>query len=385
VSRSTKIAAIYLALVQLLFALSWSIYDLYLPQLTARAGLSKEVSSWLSLADQLLVIFMDIAFGLASPFITKAIGRAGKWIIGAVWGSCLAFLLLPFMTDAGSALFLPLVIFWVVTSSAIRMPVLILLSQNVSRDAIAGFAAIVAIGKGLASAFASYLTSALADVNPSIPFVISSLVIGLAILGLLWVEKNAREREELTNHEAYQPLPVYVLLLFGVGVLLTGTGFQFHGSASAGLYQSVAPKVSLGLLMPIFWVGFHLALYPATLLTKRYGAETALATGAILSAIGCFSATSAGSLPSLLGDQVLTGAGWSLFFMGGIALAISAGTPSKVGIFLASWSALLATSTFIRLALAKTVLPPLVAPTLWLVGALFLVWVVVLYRRNKPG
>ena len=381
-SRSTKIAAIYLAVVQLLFALSWSIYDIFLPQLTAKAGISKDAASWLSLADQFIVIFMDIAFGLASPWITKAIGRAGKWIIGAVMGSCLAFLLLPFVAKGAGALFLPLVVVWVVASSAIRMPVLILLSQNVSRFAIAGFAAIVAIGKGLASAFGSYLTSSLAGVNPAIPFVMSSVVIALAILGLLWVERQARE-DAAPSNEVYRRLPVPVLFLFGVGVLLTALGFQLHGGASAGLYQAVAPKVSLGLLMPIFWIGFHLALYPASLLAKRYGAESAVATGAILSAIGCFSATSAGSLPALIGDQVLTGAGWALFFMGGLGQAISMGLPNKVGLYLASWSALLATATLLRMMLAKTKLSPSVAPTLWVVGALVLVLSVVLTRRAR--
>jgi hypothetical protein len=382
--RNITNSAIYLALVQLLFSVSWAIYDIFLPRLAASAGISKDAASWLSLTDQFLVIFMDIAFGLAAPMITKAFQRAGNWIVASVWFSCLAFLLLPFIANINGTIFLVLVILWVVTSSAIRLPVMILLSQNVSRHVVGGFAAIVAIGKGLASALGGYLTSSLADVNPAIPFVMSSISIGLVIVVLRWVMKNNEEAPPASN-DPERPVPAYLLALFAVSVLLIAAGFQFHGSRSAALYLAADPTVSLGLVMPIFWVGFHLALYPASLLSKKLGPEVSLATGAALSAFGCLSASSALSLSALVLDQFLTGAGWALFFMSGIALAISMGIPNRVGLYLASWSALHATATFTRLYFTGTALPEALSSLLWAAGAFLLLFTVVLYRRTLPA
>ena len=74
---------LYLALVQLLFTVTWTIYVAFLPQLAAAAGIPKERVLWILMLDQAIFILMDFAIGIATLLI----------VITAV--SAAAFMLLP--------------------------------------------------------------------------------------------------------------------------------------------------------------------------------------------------------------------------------------------------------------------------------------------------
>lgn len=382
-SKSAYLSAFYIALVQLLFALAWAVYDIFLPQLASRAGLSADTATLLSRVDLFLVVVMDFAFALAAPRIEKGVSRAAKWIIASVWASCLLFLLLPLVTGGGLLFVVALV--WVITSSAIRMPVLILLCQYVDRGALAGFAAVISIARGISGAVGSYLSSSLTGVSPMLPFLVSSLVLSLAVIGVLWFHRQAEGEQPLNPPKEEPPAPpkAAATVVFAVGVFLAAMGFQLHANVmSVPLYKAVAPNVSLDILIPIFWVGFHLALYPGVLLTKRFGPSAALATGAVIGAVGSLSASSAVTLGSLSADQIATGAGFGLFLMAGIPLASLLGAPNRVGAFIAGWSALLGSANFLRaFVFSKGGFSPALPAILWFLGAVVIIVATVLLRR----
>jgi len=53
-------AGLILGLVQWLFALTWTIYVVFLPQMAASAGIERKWVIWLLLLDQALFALMDL-------------------------------------------------------------------------------------------------------------------------------------------------------------------------------------------------------------------------------------------------------------------------------------------------------------------------------------
>ena len=114
---------IYLALVQFLFALTWTVYVIFLPKLAAQAGIPKSAVVFILLLDQLIFALMDLAMGGSADRVSRVLGRLGHFILGITLASCLAFLLLPFVAPQGAAwLFLTLTGLWAASSSALRSP-----------------------------------------------------------------------------------------------------------------------------------------------------------------------------------------------------------------------------------------------------------------------
>src|SRR5688500_7296200 len=119
---------LYLAVVQFLFTLTWTVYVIFLPKLAAQAGIPNHWVVFILLLDQLVFVLMDFAMGLAADRVSRTLGRLGYVILGVTLVSCLAFLLLPFAAPQGAAwLFLLFTMLWAVSSSALRAPPLVLI------------------------------------------------------------------------------------------------------------------------------------------------------------------------------------------------------------------------------------------------------------------
>ena len=99
-STPTRIG-LYLAVVQFLFTLTWTIYVIFLPKLAAQAGIPKHWVVFILLTDQLVFVFMDFAMGEAADRVSRTLGKLGHAILGVTLVSCLAFLLLPFAAPQG--------------------------------------------------------------------------------------------------------------------------------------------------------------------------------------------------------------------------------------------------------------------------------------------
>src|SRR5262249_3698595 len=127
-------AAVYLAVIQFVFATMWVIYVLFLPGLVQAAGIPQGWIIWILIFDQVLFIVMDVALGVMADRVMRLYGRLALPILVVTAVSCAAFLLIPFATPlaasggpAVSIVLFVLIFIWSATSSALRAPPWVLL------------------------------------------------------------------------------------------------------------------------------------------------------------------------------------------------------------------------------------------------------------------
>lgn len=360
---------LYLAVLQFFFALSWIVYVIYLPQLAESAGLPRSVVPWLLMADQLIFIICDAAVGIASDRAAAVLGRIGRWVAGATLLSMVAFVALPFAAPAaGPWALCALTVLWAVSSSALRAPPLTLLGRYVAKPSRPFFIALMLLGSGIASALAPYLGLTLKQLDPRIPFVLSSLALAAVAFGMVAAERALAAARAVAPPAAAAsagrgaaPIPAFLF-----AALLAAAAFQYHANiASAPLYLRHAPAADLPWLMPVFWVGFNLALLPASLLTKRWGGLPVMAAGVLLAAGCTVVAWQAGSLGALLAAQSLAGAGWALALMSAFSAAVAFGSTGREGAMGGAMNALLAAAALGRFGVVVGLAPAPAAAISW--------------------
>ncbi|MBK7767559.1 MAG: hypothetical protein IPI44_16640 [Sulfuritalea sp.] len=250
------------SIIQFLFVTCWTVYVIFLPQLAAQAGIEKRWVIFILMADQVVFALMDYSMGVAADRVLRGAGRLGPLLVWATAISCGAFLLLPFIAPTGSAaLFLAALLVWAMTSSALRAPPMVMLGKYAPAPTIPWVSTLTLFGMGLAGALAPYLTVSLRGVDPRLPFALSSIALVAAVSGLLWAEKHL-QREVAAEAATTRPVGQDVLLFFAA-VALLGLGYQVHFALnSAPLYLRFAKPADLEYLMPVFWIGFNLLIFP---------------------------------------------------------------------------------------------------------------------------
>lgn len=351
---------LYLAALQLLFGLTWIVYVIYLPQLAESAGLPRSVVPWLLMADQLIFIVSDAAVGVASDRAAAVLGRVGRWVAGTTLLSMAAFVALPFVAPAaGPGALVALTVLWAVTSSALRAPPLTLLGRYVAKPSRPFYIAMLLLGSGIASALAPYLGLVLKQWDPRIPFVLSSLVLAAVALGMVAAEHALAAAPAAAPPKVAQARPsAPAIAVFLLAAVLAAAAFQFQTNiAGAPLLLQHASASALPWLMPVFWVGFNLALLPASQLVKRFGAMPVMASGALLVAACSAAAWLAGTLASVLAAQSLAGAGWALALMSAFSAAVAFGHTGREGAMSGAMNAVLAAAALGRFAIVVGVAP----------------------------
>jgi hypothetical protein len=333
---------------------------IYLPQLAESAGLPRSVVPWLLMADQLIFIVCDAAVGIASDRAAAVLGRIGRWVAGATLLSMLAFVALPFAAPAAGPWGLcGLTVLWAVTSSALRAPPLTLLGRYVAKPSRPFFIALLLLGSGIASALAPYLGLTLKQVDPRIPFVLSSVVLAAVAWGMVAAERALAAARSAAPAAVAPARPVAAATpIFLLAALVAAAAFQYHANiASAPLYLRHAAASDLPWLMPVFWVGFNLALLPASLLAKRLGGLPVMAAGVLLAAACTAAAWQAGGLAALLAAQSLAGAGWAMALMSAFSAAVAFGSTGREGAMGGAMNALLAAAALGRFAVVVGLAP----------------------------
>src|SRR5215470_1792422 len=182
---------VYLGIVQFLFAMTWTVYVLYLPALAAQVGIAKENVPYILLLDQAIFVCTDLAMGVLADRASRVVGRVSWMILGVTVLSCAAFFALPVVAPRGIAWpFLAVVVVWSATSSALRAPTFVLIGKYAARPAHPWLAGLSLLGLGIAGAVAPLATVALRDIDPRIPFAASSLALVLATFGIIWAERH---------------------------------------------------------------------------------------------------------------------------------------------------------------------------------------------------
>ncbi|MBL8323796.1 MAG: hypothetical protein JNJ89_02440 [Rubrivivax sp.] len=357
---------LYLAGVQLLFALGWITYAIYLPELAQQVGLERRWVPWILALDQLVFVVTDLVVGVWGDKAAKVQGRTAHAVLLATLVSSLAFLLLPWLAPQGSVvLFLGVTVVWAVTSSALRAPPLTLLGRYVAKPAQPAMVAFMALGLGLANAAAPYIGLALKGIDPRWPFLLSALSLAAVTLGMVAAER-ALVRQGAASAAGAVPAPPQVSpasAVFLLAVVIAAASFQVHVFlTSAPLYRAAGGAAWISHLMPVFWVGFNLALWPAARWVKRAGAPLAMAQAAVAGALAVAAAHAAGhmapNLPGLVVAQLAAGAAWAGMLCSAFIGSLAFGKTGREGFFNGSLQSLLAVA-----ALSRLLMVVLVAPT----------------------
>ncbi|MBE2259489.1 MAG: MFS transporter [Rhodobacteraceae bacterium] len=376
-------AAWLLAGVEFFFALSWVVYVIFLPELLARGGIDKRYLPWILAADQLIFAFADWSIGVAVDRARSALRRIGPMLVLLSAISAVAMLLLPWLA-ATPLLFLLAVGVWVATSSALRAPPYVLLSRYAGRAGLPRLAGIQLLGLAVASALAPYLAMLLKGVDPSLPFALSALAVGVSALALVLVERGLPAGEaaaagaQTTARVGGVANASWVFLL--LLALLLGFGQQIHTTInSAPQFKRLADPALLPWLLPVFWVGFSFGLLTVGRLIRERGEVEVLRLACALGALTLAGAVLAVSLPALVASQLVAGVFWAAILCASIGLAGRRGYPLQTGRNTGALMATLAVATFGRLGLtasggaaAGVVLVDWLPVVLWCVVALLL-------------
>lgn len=382
-NRSSSGIGLYLAVLQFFFALTWTVYVIFLPKLAAQAGIDRQAVVLILMLDQIIFTATDWAMGLWADRVARVVGRLGRLVALVTGVSCLAFLLLPFIApQAGPAAFLALTVVWTATSSALRAPPLVLIGKYAAAPSRVWLASLYVFGLGVAGAVAPYLTVALREADPRWPFALSSIAVLAVAVGL------ARAERALAAHPAaVAERPVrspQALSLFLAGMVCAGIGFQIHFSVNAApAYLKLAKPADLEHLMPVFWIGFNLLVLPATFAVQRYGGMAVMVAGTLVGAAAAWAGAQAGQLTSLMLAQFVAGAAWGCVLMSAVSAALAIGHTGSEGRVTGAAFSMLALAAVARIGIVAMQLnqDPGMAPVLaaapviaWIAAAVLLAW-----------
>ncbi len=376
-SSASRTLAGYIGVVQFFCATTWTIYVIYLPQLAAQAGIDKRWVPWILAADQAVFALMDVVTGFWIDRVRAGLARYGGWILGITVVSCIAFVCLPLV---GSTLMLVCLAVWAVTSSALRSPPWALLGRYAATPSLPWLSAIVLTGSALAAAAAPYLGLVLKGVDPRLPFLISTLTLAAAVVGLVVAERRMGD-VAISEKTREEPVGQHAVLVFAA-LLLLALGFQIHFALnSAPQYLRFAAAGDLPWLMPVFWIGFNVVMWPGARLVDRLGTAPAMALAAAAGALAALAAAHAPGKATLIAAQFLAGGAWGAASVAVYSAAIGFGRTGREGRFLGALFAMLAIAAFVRIgAVASGIafdpsvkaLLPWLPQTAWLLAALLL-------------
>jgi hypothetical protein len=354
-SAGANRTGLYLAFLQLVFTLGWTTYVIYLPKLAAQVGIAPSSVILILMLDQAIFTVSDTAMGIAADKIASFVGRLGVFVGALTALSCAAFVALPFVAGTGPGAqiwFIVLILIWTVTSSALRAPPLILLGKHRARPAIPFLSALAMLGYGLAGAVSPYLGVVLRNQDPRLPFVISGVVLLLTTLALSKVERGLAQETPRIGEPAAPAKQFGQVPMFFVGsMVILSLGYQLHFSInSAPFFLRFATPDQLQWLLPVFWIGFNIAMFPASVIVKHRGGLIVMGGAGLLGALAVLGAELAGNLNMLIVAQFVAGAAWGCMLMSAVSAALAIGEAGSEGKVIGLVFSALALATFARMA-----------------------------------
>lgn len=374
--------AVSIGVVQFFFAVTWTAYVVYLPQLVEQAGIARSWVPWILAADQLVFAIVDVLTGFWVDRVRHSVARLGPSILAVSVVSGLAFIAMPFM-HASPALLLLAIFLWAVTSSALRSPPWALLSRHAATPSVPWLSTLVLTGTAVAAAASPYLGTALRGIDPRVPFVISTLTLLAAVALLVMAERRATAQPAPAEPPAaYAPATPF---FFFIALLLMAEGFQVHFTLnSPPQYLRFAPPGDLAWLLPVFWIGFNLAMFPASRTVKRVGTLPLMALAAAVGALATLACAFAATKTLLIGAQFVAGACWGVASVAAYTTAVGFGRTGREGRFLGTLFAMLAVATSSRIWMNVGLSAELKTLLTWLPAAAWLSAGLLLIAARSP-
>lgn len=327
-----------LAAVQGAIALTWVIYNLYLPKLLAQFGFGQGLATALLSVESLLAVVLEPLIGGLSDSTRRWIGTRFPFIaVGVVLASAL-FIAIPVVVtfgspDGGMRWLLPRVmVAWALAMSIFRSPALCLLGQYASATNLPQAASVLTLVGGLAGATAPLASQFILSLGPAITFTIGSIV----LLGAAAVLRAVNPQASITSLEisasAQEQVSVLNLgLIFGTGIGVA-LGFRLVMETLPKILKTQMPGANAGLMIGRIFVTLALAAIPAGAIAVRLGNKRAMLIG--LGAMAGFSGLLlfANSIVIAVGVGIALGASFSLVANGTIPFALLLVPPNKAGL-----------------------------------------------------
>lgn len=367
--RRLRWAAGYLSVIQFLFFTTWVVYLVYLGDLLKQVGIGQDKLLWFVLLDQFLFAVMDVLMGFAADRVRQMMRRIGPFVLGVNTLSCLGFVAMPWLAGAGNigpsvqTLWVGALVLWVATSSVLRAPAFVLVTQHAAQPQVPWLVALSLVGLALGGAVGPYLGVVLKTVDPLLPFLITGVTLWLTTVGLIFMERYLAEGDAPIEPKPAEPAAIdmtFRMLLFSLlgGALLLALGFQLHFFInSAPQYLQFAQPEQLAFLMPVFWIGFNLLVFPGSGLSRKHNPLVVMVLAALLGIVAFWLATYNFGLNSLIVAQLLAGGAWGVLFMAGISTSLYVGGKAHGGLVLGSWFSMLALGALVRLLIVLNGLP----------------------------
>lgn len=357
--NSLRVVALYLSVIQFFFFTTWIVYVVYLGDMLESIGIGRDKLLWFILLDQIVFVLSDTLMGFNADRVERMIGRLGPTIIGFNAISCLAFVLLPLVAATGDnllwqILWSTLLVIWLATSSALRAPPIVLLMKHAAKPQVPSLAALTLIGLALGGAVSPYLGLMLKQLSPLIPFLLTGATLFLTTIGLIRLERLTKRQAAPAKQAEPIPQQYFVPILWSLlgASLLLGFGFQIHIFLnSKAQFLQFTDEAMLVWLLPIFWIGFKLLVFPGSALARRLGAIDIMLLALPLGVLGLSLVAKSPDLIRLIGSQLLTGGIWGILFMAGITTSISLGRGGNEGKVLGLWFSMLAVGAVVRVVL----------------------------------
>jgi hypothetical protein len=257
----------------------------------------------------------------------------------------------------GPLVLLAIIVVWTVTSSALRAPPLMLLGKYARKPTIPLLSALTMLGYGIAGAIAPYLAVALRDLDPRIPFAAASVVLILTTLGMIGAERRlaaAAAEPKKPPARAFGTM-TRPAIVFALAMIALALGYQMHFALdSAPLYLRFTNAAQLQWLMPVFWIGFNITMFPASIATKTLGGYRVIGCAALIGALAIVAAHLAQDLGQLVAAQFAAGAAWGTVLMSAFTVAFAIGENGGEGRMTGLLFSALALATFTRVAVVAT-------------------------------
>jgi hypothetical protein len=265
---------------------------------------------------------------------------------------------MPLVAPAGALAFIAVTTLWTITSSALRAPPLMLLGRYAAKPSLPYLSSLAMLGLGLAGAVGPYLAVTMRTLDPRIPFTLASLVLVLVTFGIIAAER-ALKQDPARPAASPQERPFGTFsrqaIIFALAITVLAIGYQVHFALESGpLYLRFAQKSDLQWLMPVFWIGFNVTMFPASIITKRFGGYAVMGAAGLIGALAILGAHAAPDLRMLVVAQLAAGGAWGAILMSAFTVAFTVGANGGEGRMSGLLFSALALATFARMAAVAT-------------------------------
>jgi Na+/melibiose symporter-like transporter len=331
-----------LAAIQGSIALTWVIYNLYLPNLLVDMGLAAGLARVLLIIENLLGAVMEPLMGSFSDQTQRWLGSRFPFVSVGVILSAACFIAIPTVaflgTDAADwmgSLLIVLLVAWALCMTIFRSPALSLLGRYAFSSGLPQAASILTLVGGVAGAMGPLASGFILDLGPWVAFGVGSAVLLLAALALRLSNPGQTVHDKDSDAGEAAPFAWWGLIwVFGAGVGV-GLGFRMLMTAFPQVLAVQVPQANVGWVLGSIFLSLALTAVPMGSLASRWGNQRAMAIGlglmgglltltvlsssTLLAVILAFSLVSNGSIPFALSmvPAARAGLGTGIYFSGG--------------------------------------------------------------------